>query len=87
LKCLTGFEDIDYWEDGGGRLEKAHVIDRFAGGLDTLPNFRPLCPTCHRLQPMFVPGQEAEALAWFDDHRSPLIDIANAVLKDTGRRR
>ena len=45
-------------------LDRAHLIDRAAGGLDTHANVVPLCHLCHRSQPMFLPGQEAEALDW-----------------------
>jgi hypothetical protein len=47
------------------RVEKAHIIDRCAGGLDHAGNLLPLCHVCHREQPEFVNGDEAEALAWF----------------------
>jgi hypothetical protein len=49
----------------GGYLERAHIIDRFLGGLDNPANFAPLCDECHRNQPIFEPGDEAEALRWF----------------------
>lgn len=63
--CGLAFWDYE-WGTVGGRLERAHVIDRFTGGLDVESNIRPLCPWCHKLQPMFEPGQEEEALIYFD---------------------
>ena len=66
--CFKCQAEVDY-------LERAHVIDRVGDGLDNEANLRPLCVTCHRLQPAFVNGQEAEAEVWFNDHRSPLLDI------------
>ena len=54
------------WEgDRPSDIERAHVIDRVKGGLDTLDNLRPLCHECHRLQPSFGPGDEEMALTWF----------------------
>lgn len=44
---------------------KAHVIDRHRGGNDSLSNVAPLCPSCHDVQPIFVPGEEIKAWAWF----------------------
>ena len=57
--------DADSWADARRVLERAHVIDRVFDGLDNLANLRPLCSTCHRWQPIFKAGDEAEALAWF----------------------
>lgn len=68
-------------------LERAHVIDRFLGGLDNLVNLRPLCSQCHRLQPSFAPGQEDEALEWFGKQGSPLVAIVNQFLAAEAARR
>jgi len=56
---------VDRWEDASGWLERAHVIDRWADGIDVACNLRPLCSFCHRIQPIFEPGDEGAALAWF----------------------
>jgi 5-methylcytosine-specific restriction endonuclease McrA len=53
-------------------LERAHLIDRCFAGLDGPQNLAPLCWYCHRRrQPIFVPGQEDLARAWF---RLPPLD-------------
>lgn len=47
-------------------LERAHIIDRWSGGLDHEANLAPLCYWCHhKTQPIFVPGDETDAYAWF----------------------
>lgn len=53
------------WRQANRYLDRAHVIDRQADGLDLEPNLRPLCRRCHRSQPTFRPGEETDALAWF----------------------
>ena len=68
------------------RLERAHVIDRHCGGLDNVENLRPLCSTCHRLQPSFAPGDEVAALEWFDHHESPVVAITLGVLGEYAKR-
>jgi hypothetical protein len=52
----------DNWTDARGWLERAHLIDRYLGGLDGPQNLVPLCGVCHGWQPIFEPG--AEAIAW-----------------------
>lgn len=65
-RCFRcGFTQGGTWRDATSWLERAHVIDRSAGGLDNLVNLRPLCRWCHRCQPSFVSGDEQIALAWF----------------------
>ena len=63
-------------------LDRAHVIDRFCGGLDHEANLRPLCASCHRLQPIFRPGEEEQALAWFADPVSPLAQIISRIINE-----
>jgi 5-methylcytosine-specific restriction endonuclease McrA len=80
MKSILRYLDFpagECWKCGGDfdYLERAHVIDRCGDGLDVEPNLRPLCVTCHRLQPMFVNGQEAEAAQWFNRRRSALLDV------------
>ena len=55
----------DHWGISSTYLERAHIIDRCFDGLDVAPNLAPLCSWCHRTQPIFKPGDEAEAYAWF----------------------
>jgi len=55
------------WNERSTGLERAHIIDRAVdNGLDHEGNLAPLCKRCHATQPIFKPGQEAEALAWFN---------------------
>ncbi len=63
FRCGWAKEDA-VWKSGHG-LERAHIIDRWADGLDAVQNLRPLCHECHRTQPIFEPGQEEDALLWF----------------------
>jgi hypothetical protein len=46
-------------------IERAHIIDRSDNGLDNCANIAPLCKWCHVSQPIFLPSETAEALAWF----------------------
>jgi 5-methylcytosine-specific restriction endonuclease McrA len=55
---------VEGWGNAHGWLERAHLIDRWAGGLDLVTNIVPLCPRCHRRQPIFEPGDEDAALTW-----------------------
>lgn len=52
------------WNRAAGRLERAHLVDRFLGGLDGPQNVIPLCVLCHKLMPMFDIEQGDAALAW-----------------------
>lgn len=63
VRCGRVYEGT--WRGAGQRLHRAHVIDRFLGGLDLEPNLLPLCVLCHTFQPSFGPGDEAAALSWF----------------------
>jgi hypothetical protein len=51
-------------EWGGSYFERAHLVDRFLGGLDHAANLVPLCGRCHRMQPIFEIDQGLDALAW-----------------------
>ena len=53
------------WIEAASYLERAHIIDRWAGGLDGPQNLAPLCGPCHRGQPIFEPGDEEMAIHWF----------------------
>jgi 5-methylcytosine-specific restriction endonuclease McrA len=63
-----------------GYLERAHIIDRVFDGLDLESNLLPLCPLCHRSQPIFKPGDEDAALKWFsgEHYASDLAALLNA---------
>jgi len=53
------------WKTVGGRLQRAHIIDRVCGGSDDVSNIAPLCEWCHSNQPIFDIGDEGRALIWF----------------------
>lgn len=46
-------------EWSGSYFDRAHLVDRYLGGLDNEPNLVPLCFLCHRLQPIFASGDQA----------------------------
>lgn len=60
-------------------IDRAHVVDRMLGGLDHVGNLRPLCESCHRLQPSFGPEEVDQAVAWFSAGYDPIRDIAREV--------
>ena len=60
IACFLCGAVAECWND----LERAHLIDRWAGGLDGAQNLVLLCGFCHRIQPIFEPGDEARALEW-----------------------
>lgn len=45
-------------------FERAHLVDRFLGGLDHAGNLVPLCSQCHRVMPMFEIDQGQDAIDW-----------------------
>lgn len=55
------------WESAAGRLERAHLVDRFLGGLDGPQNIVPLCVMCHRVMPVFDVEHGDDALAYVTD--------------------
>jgi len=56
--CFACWDTADEW----GHLERAHLVDRWAGGLDGPQNLAMLCNPCHRVMPIFLPGQDADAI-------------------------
>lgn len=68
--CFRCEEETDAatWRTANSELQRAHIIDRVFDGLDSVANLLPLCPPCHRGQPIFKAGDEAKALAWFHTH-------------------
>jgi hypothetical protein len=52
------------WLSASSYLERAHLVDRFVGGLDGPQNLVPLCPECHRCMPTFEIDQGDRAIAW-----------------------
>jgi hypothetical protein len=70
----------DNWDKASRWLERAHVIDRVFDGLDNAANLRPLCPGCHRVQPIFRAGEEARALRWFNKPGDPMMPFLVTVM-------
>ena len=67
VRC-SALSSAETWDQSSGCppfLERAHIIDRWAGGTDYPANIAPLCSACHLGQPVFVPGDEAVAYDWF----------------------
>jgi len=56
---------VSEWRNASPYLDRAHIIDRCYGGLDAAQNLAPLCQACHKVQPIFEPGDEDEAMEWF----------------------
>jgi hypothetical protein len=53
------------WNALNRYLERAHLFDRWRGGLDGPQNVVPLCRVCHRLMPEFFhEGDHVEAILW-----------------------
>src|ERR1700676_1593342 len=65
VRCGYSRPGLWTWATAGGWLDRAHLIDRGADGLDIEPNLLPLCRGCHSGQPYFENGDEAKALMWF----------------------
>lgn len=59
------------WRAASWFLDRAHMIDRWADGLDNCANLYPLCPACHGSQPVFKVGDEDAARAWLEVCRLP----------------
>jgi hypothetical protein len=74
------------WATATGQLDRAHVIDRCFGGSDDAANLRPLCETCHEIQPSFVPGEEAVALYWFTGNPARGGSLIRQYTNDFGER-
>lgn len=56
------------WQRAGRWLDRAHLIDRTADGLDGVQNTVLLCGPCHKYMPEFVPGDEDGVVAWVAEH-------------------
>lgn len=48
------------------RCERAHVVDRSAGGANAVENLVPLCYPCHAQMPPFAADEEPYAWAWLN---------------------
>ena len=58
-------------------LERAHLVDRWCGGLDHEANLAMLCGNCHTRMPMFLVEQGAQAITWIqsDDDLERVVAI------------
>lgn len=61
----------EYTRDGhrrarwnSARLARAHLYDRFRGGLDGPQNIVPLCGRCHDVMPMFLAQGKLHPIDW-----------------------
>jgi hypothetical protein len=75
------------WNGAGAYLDRAHLVDRFLGGLDGPQNLVPLCKVCHDLMPMFRIG--ADAIEWVlsgGPYGDPKFQAAQAELGAEGMR-
>lgn len=54
------------WRQASRYLDRAHLVDRAAGGLDQVQNLMPLCwAGCHRIMPPFLSLDDGNAaLEW-----------------------
>jgi 5-methylcytosine-specific restriction endonuclease McrA len=50
-----------------GRLERAHLVDRWCGGLDHEGNMAMLCCVCHKAMPWYDIDGVDGAIAWIAD--------------------
>ncbi len=55
---------VERWNKSSLLLDRAHLVDRWNGGVDGPQNLVPLCYACHKLMPSFGPGEGQEAIAW-----------------------
>lgn len=53
----------DRWSIVNGWLERAHLLDKSAGGPNEPSNLVPLCPLCHLVMPEYRKSAEP-AIAW-----------------------
>lgn len=59
-RCFGCFRRVAAWSE----LERAHLVDRFLGGLDLESNLAMICHSCHRVMPMFEIDEGQEAINW-----------------------
>lgn len=75
--CVKCRRSAEQWSD----LIRAHVIDRWADGLDAPQNIRPLCDMCHRHQPVFKNGDEQVALEWFNTPGDAVVEMIELAME------
>jgi hypothetical protein len=76
----------DTWDAASPSLDRAHLIDRSAGGLDGPQNIVPLCGECHGGMPSFEPGDEDKAIAWVHAGKELRLWTPRAVRAGSWRR-
>jgi len=58
--CFRCRRQVSSWK----QLERAHLVDRCAGGLDIPSNIAMLCWRCHGTMPPFGNGEGEDAIQW-----------------------
>jgi hypothetical protein len=61
--CFRCGLDVEEW----GWLGRAHLVDRWLGGLDHAANLAMLCSLCHRIMPSYDIDEAAKAIAWIKE--------------------
>jgi hypothetical protein len=74
-RCWRCGHVVEKWN----HLDRAHLVDRFLGGLDHEPNLAMICILCHKLMPMFEPEHGQEAIAWVQ-HYDIKVDLPSLFL-------
>jgi 5-methylcytosine-specific restriction endonuclease McrA len=59
-RCFGCNRPAETW----GQFERAHLVDRACDGLDHAANLAMICGPCHRVMPMFLPGEWEAAILW-----------------------
>lgn len=54
----------DTWNAASRQLDRAHLVDRAADGLDGPQNMVPMCRQCHAVMPLFEAQDADEAVHW-----------------------
>lgn len=54
----------EVWREANRYLQRAHLADRYRGGLDGPQNLVALCIPCHRVMPTFDDGEGAIRWVW-----------------------
>jgi hypothetical protein len=81
-RCFACKTQVEKWSD----LDRAHIEDRFLGGLDHEANLAMICQPCHRLMPMFEPGTYQDSVGWIlSDPRSKCYEqVISQVMETSG---
>lgn len=71
--CFACKTRSDRWNN----FDRAHLVDRFLGGLDHEANLAMLCHTCHKIMPMFEVSDYQHAIDWVLSN--PLLQLVKNV--------